>query len=172
MQELQYYCKALLATGTGHSSPFFHQGVGGFDNYLMLWESWQAKLPLPGLDKLSKDFETAYKTPIDPFSAKEYTVAYILADALERAGVSIKIRLETPLGKRKKSGENGNTHPFTIEYDDAGQAVNAVGVVSQWLNGQKEVLWPPQFATAKPIIRLLNGQRDNRFWSAYPSVKG
>jgi branched-chain amino acid transport system substrate-binding protein len=153
MQELQFYCKGILATGTGHSSPFFHQGVGGFDNYLMLWESWSPKLPLPGLDKLAKDFEEAYKTPIDPFSAKEYTVAYILADALERAGSIDKDKIRDALRQTKiKPGENGNTHPYIIEYDEAGQATNAVGVISQWLNGTKEVLWPPEFATKKPIF--------------------
>jgi branched-chain amino acid transport system substrate-binding protein len=153
MQELQYYCKGLLATGTGHSSPFFHQGVGGFDNYLFLWESWSSKLPLPGIEKLSKDFEETYKTPIDPFSAKEYTVGYILADALERAASLDKDKIRDALRKTNiKAGENGNTHPYTIEYDENGQASNAVGVVSQWINGTKQVLWPPEFASAKPIF--------------------
>jgi len=153
MHELQYYCKGLLATGTGHSSPFFHQGVGGLDDYLILWESWSPRLPLPGLEKLAQEFESRYETPIDPFSAKAYTVGYILADALERAASLEKDQIRDALRKTNiKAGENGNTHPYIIAYDEDGQAYNAVGVVSQWQKGVKEVLWPPDFATAKPIF--------------------
>jgi branched-chain amino acid transport system substrate-binding protein len=153
MHELQYDCKGLLATGTGHSSPFFHQGVGGLDDYMILWESWSPRLPLPGLEKLAQEFEERYKTPIDPFSAKAFTVGYILADALERAASLDKDRIRDALSKTNiKPGENGNTHPYIIAYDEAGQAYNAVGVVSQWQKGVKEVLWPPKFATAKPIF--------------------
>lgn len=153
IHESQYYCQGLMATGTGHSSPFFHAGVAGLDNYLILWESWSPRLPLPGLDKLAEDFQASYDTPIDPFSAKAYTVGYILADALERAGSLDKDKIRDALRKTEiKAGENGNTHPYTIAYDENGQAFNAVGVVSQWQNGIKEVLWPPEFATAKPIF--------------------
>jgi branched-chain amino acid transport system substrate-binding protein len=155
MHELQFECKGVLATGTGHSSPFFHEGVGGLDNYLILWESWSPELPLPGLKAMAKKFLDQFGTPIDPFSAKAYTVGYILAGALERAGSVEKDKIRDALRQTKMNpGENGNTHPYVIEYDEDGQAVNAVGVVSQWLNGKKEVLWPPEFATKKPVFPI------------------
>ncbi len=152
MHELQFYSKGILGTGTGHSSPFYHDGVGGLDEYLMKWESWSPAILLQEVKDRSKEFFDRFKTPMDPFSAKCYTVAFILAQAYEIAGATDKEKVRDALRKvHIKVGDKGNTHLFPMRFDGDGQAPEAVGVHTQVIKGQYVVLAPEIGATGKPI---------------------
>ena len=152
MHELQFYSKGILGTGTGHSSPFYHDGVGGLDEYLMKWESWSPAIPLEEVRVRSKEFFERFKTPMDTFSAKCYTVGFILAQGYEIAGSKDKDKLRDALRKvNVKVGDKGNTHLFPMKFDADGQAPEAVGVHTQVVKGQYVVLAPEIGATGKPV---------------------
>lgn len=162
MHEVQFDCKGVLGTGTGHSSPDYHVGTGGLDEYMMQWEGWSTSIPLKEVQERAKEFQERFKLPMDPFAALFYSSAYALVNGINNAGTVDKGKVRETLSKQNiKVGEKGNLFLYPSTFDENGQAP-AEGVYTQRLKGKMEVLYPESGATINPVFRSHRGGRENR----------
>jgi branched-chain amino acid transport system substrate-binding protein len=153
MHELQFDCKGILATGSGHTTDEFHKGVGGLDEYLVAWDFWNESISLREVKERAREYSPRFGKPIDQFAASWYTVGYFLAKALNEAKSVEKQKIRDALRKVDlKVGEKGNLFLIPISFDENGQNPNAKGIQCQILKGKWEVLYPEVGATAKPIF--------------------
>ncbi len=160
MHELQFDCKGIVGTGTGHSSPDYHAGTGGLDEYMMQWEGWSTSIPLKEVQERAKGFQERFKLPMDPFAALFYSSGYALVNAMNNAGSVDKDKVREAMSKLNiKVGEKGNLFLYPSTFDENGQAP-AEGVYTQRLKGKMDVLYPESGATTKPVFPIpLWGKR-------------
>jgi branched-chain amino acid transport system substrate-binding protein len=153
MNELQFYAKAIVGTGTGHSNAGYHKGTGNLKAYMMQWEGWNPAIPLPEVKALDKEFQKMYNMHLDVYAAYWYTSMFSLAKAYEMTGSLDKQKLMEALHKVKLNyKENGNLCLFPIYYDKSGQDPDAAGIFTQWINGKMEIIYPENGATAKAVF--------------------
>ena len=94
---------------------------------------------------------------LNAYVAQGYPNAYVIADALERAGSADRDKIRDALAKTNiTSGPALITGYQKIAFDATGQNVNSHGVISQNLKGKRSTVWPvanrpPGFKPVWPI---------------------
>ena len=153
MHELQFYAKAIVGTGTGHSNVDYFKATGKLKDYMMQWEGWNPAIPLKEVKRVREEFKKRYGSTIDVYAAFWYSGVYQLAKSYEAAGTLDKQKLMETLHKVKLNyKEKGNLCLWPIHYDSAGQNPDAAGLFTQWIIGEMEVIYPPAGATAKWVF--------------------
>jgi branched-chain amino acid transport system substrate-binding protein len=80
-----------------------------------------------------------------------YGHAWILKEALERAGKADKVAVAEQIHKMQiTSGPAADTFPGPVKFDEAGRRVDAPLVIVQWQNGVPVSVYPTDRALAKP----------------------
>jgi branched-chain amino acid transport system substrate-binding protein len=80
-----------------------------------------------------------------------YGHTWIIKEALERAGVADKVKVNDEIHKLDlKTGQAADTFPGGVKFDAAGHRLNAPVVIVQWQNGKPLTVFPTDRATATP----------------------
>ena len=80
-----------------------------------------------------------------------YGHTWIIKEALERAGVADKVKVNDEIHKLDlKTGPAADTFPGGVKFDAAGHRLNAPVVIVQWQNGKPLTVYPTDRATAQP----------------------
>lgn len=152
MHALQFDCKGIVATATGHTTQEYHDAVGKLAEYLFSWNAWSAAIPIDEVKVRSKEHEEKYHKPMEEFVALWYSSCYVVAKALNEARSVDKEMVRNALTKVSlRRGEKGNLLQFDVNFDKTGQNPNARGVYTQVLNGKMELIYP-EFAAAKKFV--------------------
>lgn len=79
-----------------------------------------------------------------------YGHTWIIKEALERAGVADKVKVNEEIHKLDlKTGQAADTFPGGVKFDAAGHRLNAPVVIVQWQNGKPVTVYPTDRATAQ-----------------------
>lgn len=107
----------------------------------------------PGADKLNNDFKAKFGSDITGNGAYSYQAGYVLADALERAGVGDRAKLRDALAATNMPAGPTMVLPTDkLQFGPDGQNMSAPLFVMQVQKGDLVPVGPPPFAAAKVIL--------------------
>jgi branched-chain amino acid transport system substrate-binding protein len=110
------------------------------------WEATTAA-KFPGGGLFLAEFLQAYRTEPSYQGAAAYAAGQILEKAVKRVG-----SLDREALTRALSGMDAMTILGRYGVDNSGLQIRHFPLIIQWQNGAKEVVWPPEFATAQPLF--------------------
>lgn len=149
MAEQRVDVGAVCSVYGGAGSQYrFIKDVGKVADYMLDGNHWYNPKH-PRMASIITAFEKAYSQPFAYEWMLGYQSAYVLRDALERAGAPDRERVREALTKTNLKDQ---IVPYAITFDDKGQNPNARTLLMQVQNGKIVVVSPAEFAEAKPII--------------------
>jgi branched-chain amino acid transport system substrate-binding protein len=127
------------------------QALGSAGNYAICDSPYHWSYPFAGNKEFVEEYKRRDGVLPDTTAGAGYVCIQILSDAIERAG---------SLDRNKIRGAIADTHMTTIMgsirfepdgtpkmYGPSGE-MNAIGGMSQWIEGTQHLVWPPEFSTA------------------------
>ena len=111
------------------------------------WEPLITKSFL-GCCEFHERFVKAYKEEPSYHAATAYASGQILEAAAKRAGSLDRDRIRDMLGSMEAMSIMGR-----YGVDKTGKQIKHFNVIIQWQNGKKEVVWPVDLRTAKPVFK-------------------
>jgi branched-chain amino acid transport system substrate-binding protein len=116
--------------------------LGPLGDYATVQAGWHHGENFPGVAELNAKYEAEFGRPADLLTGPAYACVQILADAIERAGTLDRDAIRDALAATDMMTVVG---PVTFNEDGTG---NVLDPLSQWQNGQLELVWPADQATA------------------------
>jgi branched-chain amino acid transport system substrate-binding protein len=106
--------------------------------------------PYPGNKKFVDEHIKRYGTYPQNTTGSAFVCIQIVADAIERAGILDRDKIRDAIAATHFMTIMGlirfNPDGTTNMYNPDGK-INAIGAMSQWLKGKRELIWPPDLAT-------------------------
>jgi branched-chain amino acid transport system substrate-binding protein len=115
--------------------------LGAIGDYATIFAGWHHGVNFPGVDELNAKYEAEFGRPADLLTGPAYACVQILADAIERAGTLDRDAIRDAIAATDMTTVVG---PVTFNADGTGNVLNPM---SQWQNGQLELVWPEDQAT-------------------------
>ena len=136
-----------LILGIGASLPIWAKNAGADGNYVLSATQWETSVNTPGNKQFVAEFEQTYGREPDYHAAQAYGACQLLAMAVAKAGGldQQKIR-EAVLGLDVMTVFN------RFKVTPQGAQIGARLFTTQWLNGKKEIVYPPADATGKYVL--------------------
>ncbi len=131
--------------GAAASSDRFQQKLENEAEYTYGLLLWDPGLPHPGIDQFSEAYREEFNTEPTLHAAGAYGGCQILTEATELAGT-----LDSELIREKLLTLETQTIFSKFSVDERGYQTANRGYFIQWQDGEKIVVWPEEFATAKP----------------------
>jgi branched-chain amino acid transport system substrate-binding protein len=145
------YAPNLLAYGAGYSDAAFFEAVGGLGNYTISRAAWalDAVRDRPAAAEVARMFEDRYGHPMDENSARDFTAALTLFQAIDEAGSTEPDAIQGALEQLEVAADQTIMPWDGIRFDETGQNELARGVILQYIDGQYRLIWPFDTATAQ-----------------------
>jgi branched-chain amino acid transport system substrate-binding protein len=155
MAELNYYPKlAFLGSTAGHQDPNFISNLGQLSEGILTFSFWNKDLKKPGAQQYYERFKQRFGEDPVPQCVNARSAIWVIKDALQRAGSVDREKLRDAL---RTTNITGNVPPVdvmpfdAIRFDDAGQNMEAKGMIMQIQGQQFVTVWPSE-AASKAII--------------------
>ena len=140
---------AILSVYGGAGSQYrFIKDVGKLADYMLDGNHWYNPKH-PRIKGIITAFEQAYSQPFAYEWMLAYQSGWVLKDALERAGAADRDKVREALTRTRLTDQ---IVPYPITFDEKGQNPGARTLLMQVQNGRIAVVYPPEFAEAKPAI--------------------
>ncbi len=147
MRSLGYKPKAAFFEKGGEPVEWW-QANGQAAQGTMAAGYWHPSLPYPGAKELKERFEKERSLTYSQHIADWYTAGRVMMDAIERAGSLDAAAINAAMAQTGKTYEVG-----PVKYNQ--EHVFALPVfMTQWQNGEVEIVYPQKLATAKLIYPL------------------
>lgn len=153
MFDQNFDCMGRVPSGGGHTDPAFIKALGKMADFIIVNHLYHPSIKGPGdkNQKANEEYKRKYGVDMDDYSAPAYDATWVLASALERAGSTDPKKIRDALAATNMEFAKSPTlRPFNYRFDETGQAP-AIGVFTQFQNEKLAVIWPEEFAAAKPI---------------------
>lgn len=150
LKQLNWYPAGLLAYGGGFVDNAFLKGVGTDADGMMTRSSWSAEIAekRPAAKAVADLFQQLYGAAMTENSARSFTSAMTLMQAIDKAGSTDSEKIRVALEATSIVGES-TIMPWTgIDFDEKHQNSGAQGVVEQLTNGSYQVVFPDSVASA------------------------
>lgn len=152
MKDLRLSAKAIVGCGNGaFSHPKFVKELGALTENVMDG-NYQANPLSPLTQKAFANYKAAYDTDMGTSTVFAYQAVYVLADALQRAGTDDRKAVRDALAASNITDHILPQGP--IVFDENGQNKNAAAPMMQIQGGEIKVVWPSEYAQAKPIFPI------------------
>jgi branched-chain amino acid transport system substrate-binding protein len=149
MAEQRVDAGAVVSVYGGAGSQYrFIKDVGRIADYMLDGNHWYNHKH-PRVAGVIAAFDKAYGQPFAYEWMLGYQSAWVLKDALERAGAADRDRVRDALAKTNLRDQ---IVPYPIVFDEHGQNPQARALLMQVQNGKIAVVYPQEFAEARPII--------------------
>ena len=150
------YAPNILAYGAGFSDAAFFEAVGDLGNYTISRAAWavDAVQDRPAAVEVANMFEERYGHPMDENSARTFTAALTLFQAIDQAGSTEPDAIREALEGIDLAAEDTIMPWDGIRFDDSGQNELAEGVILQYVDGSYKLVWPFDSATADLVWPL------------------
>ncbi|MEW5959087.1 MAG: amino acid ABC transporter substrate-binding protein, partial [Chloroflexota bacterium] len=117
--------------------------MGAAGDYVTIFPGWHNAVNFPGVDELNEKYEEDYGRPADLLTGPAYACVQIAAAAIEAAGTLDRAAIRDAIAATDMMTVVG---PVTFNPDGTGKVLNPL---IQWQNGQLELVWPPEHASAE-----------------------
>src|SRR5262245_9045996 len=140
----------IIANGAHMGAPEVLKNVPAdlIEGVFFIVANWELK----GQDRISDLYKKQSGEPwITQDGLAGYGHTWIIKEALERAGVSDKVKVNEEIHKLDlKTGPAADAFPGGVKFDAAGRRLNAPVVIVQWQNGRPLTVSPVDRAMAQP----------------------
>jgi branched-chain amino acid transport system substrate-binding protein len=119
------------------------ESMGVIGNYVTIFPGWHHGENYAGVDALNANYQADFGRPADLLTGPAYACVQIIAAAIEKAGTLDRDAIRDAMAATDMTTVIG---PVTFNEDGTGNVLNPL---IQWLNGQLELVWPPEQATAE-----------------------
>jgi branched-chain amino acid transport system substrate-binding protein len=133
--------------GTTTAVAEFQQALGKAAEFAYGASPWEPSVPYPGVKEFVDAYQKEFQKPPSLHAAGAYAGCHLFMEAARRAGSVDSERVREQLLKLKTTTIFGD-----YAVDDRGYQIANKGLLVQWQDGQKVVVWPDRFATAKPRL--------------------
>ena len=147
MQALNFKPKAMFAEKGGETYDFW-KALDPLAQGVMVAGYWHPNLKYPGASNLKKQFESETKQPYGQLLASAKTHIQVLMDGIVRAGNLEPKAIDDAIGKTNKTYVAG---PIKFTEGIGAQAAVLKIFMTQWQNGNAEIVYPKSLQTA-PVI--------------------
>ncbi len=152
LKRIAWHPKAFFAT-VGPLTQTFLQRLGPDVNLVFSssqWEHHGGTNPAGwyGSPHFYESYVKAYREEPSYHSATAYAAGHILKTALTKAGTLDREKLRSALYKMDSTSILGR---FGV--DGRGMQIRHFNLIIQWQNGKKEIVWPEELRTAKPLLK-------------------
>jgi len=138
----------IIANGAHMGAPEVLNNVPAdvIEGLMFIVANWQLK----GQDKISDLYKKKSGEPwITQDGLAGYGHAWIIKEALERAGVADRTKVNEEIHKLDlKTGQAADTFPGGVKFDEAGHRIGAPVVIVQWQSGKPVTVYPTDRALA------------------------
>jgi branched-chain amino acid transport system substrate-binding protein len=139
------FAPKIFYTAVGTAFPIYRERMGKGSEGTMGMGSWNPKMSKAAKAYFDAHVALTKKEPDRWASAHAWAALEIIQQTVEKVGLDrkamrdhiAKTEFDTVLGKMKFNGT---------------EEVGVPGMVSQWQNGEFEIVWPPARATAKAVV--------------------
>lgn len=127
------------------------KALGSAGNYAICDSPYHWSYPFPGNREFVKEYKKRDRVLPDTTAGSGYACVQILSDAIERAGTLSRDKIRDAIASTDMTTIMG---PIRFEQDGTPKMygpdgkINAIGGMSQWIDGKQELVWPPRLATA------------------------
>jgi branched-chain amino acid transport system substrate-binding protein len=140
----------IIANGAHMGAPEVLKNVPAdlIEGVFFIVANWELK----GQDRISDLYKKQSGEPwITQDGLAGYGHTWIIKEALERAGVADKVKVNEEIHKLDlKTGPAADAFPGGVKFDAAGRRLNAPVVIVQWQNGRPLTVSPVDRAMAQP----------------------
>jgi branched-chain amino acid transport system substrate-binding protein len=150
------YAPNILAYGAGYSDSAYFEAVGDAGNYTISRAAWalDAVKDRPAAVEVAEMFEERYGHPMDENSARDFTAALTLFQAIDEAGSTEPEAIQEAMNNTDVPAEQTIMPWDGISFDDTGQNELAKGVILQYIDGEYKLIWPFEDSTADVVWPL------------------
>jgi branched-chain amino acid transport system substrate-binding protein len=141
MKELGYTPKMALFI-RAPDAVVWSKNLGKDGDYMVLGAGWHHAMKAPGVKELNEAHQKKFGRPSDPISGPAYACIQIAAKAVERANALDRAKVRDAIAATDMITVIG---PVKFRPDGTGVVQQAF---LQWINGNQELIWPKEFATA------------------------
>jgi branched-chain amino acid transport system substrate-binding protein len=127
------------------------KALGPAGNYAICDSPYHCSYPFPGNKEFVEEYKKRDGVLPDTTAGSGYVCIQILADAIERAGALDRDKIRDSIAETDVMTIMG---PIRFEPDGTPKMygpdgkINAIGGMSQWIDGKQQLVWPTEFATA------------------------
>jgi branched-chain amino acid transport system substrate-binding protein len=150
------YVPNILAYGAGYSDSAYFEAVGDAGNFTISRAAWalDAVRERPAAVEVAQMFEERYGAPMDENSARDFTAALTLFQAIDEAGSAEPEAIQEAMNNMDIPADDTIMPWEGISFDDTGQNELARGVILQFIDGEYKLVWPFEDATAELVWPL------------------
>lgn len=156
LKQLNWYPSALLAYGAGFTDPVFLKAAGANAEGMMTRTSWSQEIAQgrPVTKAVADLFQQRFKAPMTENSARSFTAALTMFQAIDRAGSTDPAAIRTALEKTNILGDRTIMPWEGILFDSKHQNISARGIVEQLQSGSYRIVFPADISTVDVIWPL------------------
>jgi branched-chain amino acid transport system substrate-binding protein len=140
MKELSYTPRLALFI-RAPDAVVWSKNLGKDGDWMVLAAGWHHAMKAPGVTELNEAHQKKYGRPTDPISGPAYACVQIAAAAVSKAGTD-REKVRDAIAATDMTTIIG---PVKFRPDGTGIVRQAF---LQWINGNQELVWPREFATA------------------------
>ncbi len=117
--------------------------MGTAGDLVTMFAGWHYGEKFPGVEEINAKHQTDFGRPADILVGPAYACVQILADSIQRAGTLDRDAIRDAFADTDMPTVIG---PVTFNADGTGNVLNPL---TQWQNGQMELVWPLDQTTAE-----------------------
>jgi len=147
LKQIGWYPKVYYAA-VGPALQVFHERLGHDADYTFSSSQWERHNRLPGSQAYYKAFVKAYGVEPSYQAANAYAAGELLEKAIKKAGSLDRRKIRDILSAMDTMSIIGR-----YGVDKAGRQIKHFPLIIEWQRGKKEIVWPEDLRTAKPLFR-------------------
>lgn len=137
-----------MAFSVGAAMPEFAGTLRKDAEYVFGPSMWEPSLRTPGNQEFVERYRSRWGRDPGYHAATAWAAATVLEVAVQRAGSLDRERIRRALADLEMEA----ILPGRFEVNRSGLQVGHKALIIQWQKGTKEIVWPRQYATARPIF--------------------
>lgn len=137
----------IIALTVGAAENEYAESVGDAAELMMGASHWEPSLSTPGNEEFVQAYEEATGKEPGYHAAGSYAGTQVLVEAVKACECLDQARIREELTELEMETVFG---PFDV--DDQGAQVAKNGFMIQWMDGNKEIIWPDDAATAEYVV--------------------
>jgi branched-chain amino acid transport system substrate-binding protein len=129
------------------------EALGAASDYLISCQYWDKRLPYPQVKEWVEKFEAKYGLTAEWYGATTYEACRAILFAIEKAGSLNPEKIRDALAELDEP--NSILLGGRLNFGPLGQHIYTQLIILQNVPGGKtEIIWPPEAATAEPVIPM------------------
>ena len=147
MKKVGWYPQAYYAS-VGPAMNKYHERFGADANLTFSTSQWEPHSKFPGSITFYNSFTKTYGHPPSYQAANAYAAGQILDKAVRKAGSLNRAKITDMLATMNAMSIIGR-----YAVDKTGRQTGHEPLIIQWQRGKKEIVWPEDLSTSKPLFK-------------------